>query len=295
MSSSTAAGGGASSVSAGSVPGSVALASLASATGYGPKFIASVAQQDKARQFARLHQPGAPLLLFNAWDAGSARTVAEAGACAIATGSQAVAAAHGYADGQLLPLPLVMANLQRILAAVSLPVTLDLEAGYARDAFDVARNVRDVIAAGAIGINLEDQVLGESRQFSIEAQVLRIAAVRRVASDAGLDLFINARTDGFLLARSADHNQALLEAALVRAQAYRDAGASGLFVPGLVDETLLGELCARAPLPVNAMIMPGCPPVARLSALGVARVSYGGTPHRMAMDALRAGAEEVFQ
>ena len=149
MSSSTATGGAASSVAAGTLPGSVALASLASATGYGPKFVASSAQQDKARQFARLHQPGAPLLLFNAWDAGSARTVAEAGACAIATGSQAVAAAHGYADGQLLPLPLVMANLQRILAAVSLPVSLDLEAGYARDAFDVARNVRDDVRTAA--------------------------------------------------------------------------------------------------------------------------------------------------
>ena len=292
MSSSSAAGGGTSSVPAATA---VALAALASVTGYGPKFVASVAQQDKARQFARLHQPGAPLLLFNAWDAGSARTVAEAGACAVGTGSQAVAAAHGYADGQLLPLPLVIANLQRILLAVSLPVTLDMEAGYARDAFDVARNVRDVIAAGAIGINLEDQLLGESRQFSIDAQVLRIAAVRRVASDASLDLFINARTDGFLLARSADHNHALLEAALERGRAYRDAGASGLFVPGLVDEALLGELCARAPLPVNAMMMPGCPPVARLSALGVARVSYGGMPHRIAMDALRAGAEAAFR
>ena len=278
-------------------PGSVtsASSSAASATGYGARLAASSAQQDKARQFARLHQPGVPLLLFNAWDAGSARIVAEAGACAIATGSQAVAASHGYADGQLLPWPLVMANLQRILAAVSLPVTLDMEAGYARDAFDVARYVRDVIAAGAVGINLEDQVLGESRQFSTEAQALRIATVRRLASDANLELFINARTDGFLLARRADHDHSLLTAALARALAYRDAGASGVFVPGLVDDALLGELCARSPLPVNVMIMPGCPPLARLRELGVARVSYGGSPHRMAMDALKTGAEGAFQ
>lgn len=254
----------------------------------------SAAQREKAVQFGRLHQAGAPLVLFNAWDAGSARVVAEAGACAIATGSQAVASAHGYGDGQLLPLPLVLANLQRILAAVSLPVTLDFEAGYARDPVDVARNVREVIATGAVGINLEDQLHGEARLFGTEAQVARIAAVRRLADDANLAFFINARTDVFLLARRADHDSALLAVTLERARAYADAGARGLFVPGLVDEALLGELCARSPLPVNAMIMPGCPSVPRLRELGLARVSFGGTPYRLAMDALQAGAEAAF-
>jgi 2-methylisocitrate lyase-like PEP mutase family enzyme len=254
----------------------------------------TAAQREKAAQFVRLHQPGSPLVLYNAWDAGSARVVAEAGACAIATGSQAVASAHGLGDGQLLPLALVIANLQRILAAVSLPVTLDFEAGYARDAHDVARNVREVIACGAVGINLEDVLIGEARLFAVEAQVARIAAVRRLADDAHLAFFINARTDLFLFARRADHDAALLEATLERAKAYHDAGARGLFVPGLVDEGLLATLCARSPLPVNAMIMPGCPPVPRLRELGVARVSFGGTPYRLAMEALQAGAEAAF-
>ncbi len=251
-------------------------------------------QREKAAQFGRLHQPGSPLVLFNAWDAGSARVVAEAGACAIATGSQAVAAAHGHGDGQQLPLPLVMANLQRILAAVSLPVTLDFEAGYARDPHDVARNVREVIACGAVGINLEDVLIGEGRLFPVAAQVARIAAARKLADDANLAFFINARTDLFQLARRSEHDAALLEATLERAKAYRDAGARGLFVPGLVDEALLSALCARAPLPVNVMIMPGCPALPRLRELGVARVSFGGTPYRLAMDALQAGAEAAF-
>jgi len=244
-------------------------------------------QAEKYRAFAALHVPGDPVILYNAWDAGSARAVAEAGAKAIATGSASVAAAHGYDDAEGLPLELALANAARVAGAVALPVTIDFEGGYAVAPDAAAANVAKLAATGAIGCNFEDQVVGGEGLHPIAFQAERIAAIRAAA---GPDFFINARTDIFLKAKLETHNAAMVEAALERAHAYAEAGASGFFVPLLADLGLLARFCASAPLPVNFMAFPGCPPAADVAAAGVARISHGPFPFKLAMTALKEAA-----
>src|SRR5688572_1724475 len=249
-------------------------------------------QRERAERFHALHVRGEPVVLFNAWDAGSAKVVAKAGAEAIATGSWSVAAAHGFDDGEALTLELALANLARIVASVSLPVTLDFEGGYAVDTAAVGANVARAVEAGAIGFNFEDQVVGGSGLHPVQLQAKRIRAMRAAADGLGVPVFINARTDAFL--QSSTHDAALVERTLERARAYADAGASGLFVPGLADEALIARACEASPLPVNIMASPKTPPKARLAALGVARISHGPGPYRQMMQALEAAAKQAF-
>jgi len=244
-------------------------------------------QADKARLFAALHRPGDPLILYNAWDAGSAKAVAAAGAAAIATGSASVAAAHGFDDAEGLPLELALANARRVVAAVALPVTVDFEGGYAAEPDAAAANVARLAATGAVGCNFEDQVVGGEGLHPTPFQAERIRAIRAAV---GADFFLNARTDIFLKAKPDGHDEAKADAALERAAAYAEAGASGLFVPGLADLGLLARICAASPLPVNFMAFPGAPAAAEVAAAGVARISHGPFPHLLAMKALKEAA-----
>jgi methylisocitrate lyase len=249
-------------------------------------------QQGKAEAFRALHVPGAPLVLFNAWDAGSARAVADAGALAIATGSWSVAAANGFADGEHLPLAFAMDNLRRIVDAVAaLPVTIDLESGYGDPPGTVAATVAAAIEAGAIGCNLEDSFPADGSLRDIAVHAARLAAARDAADAAGLPFFINARTDVFFQKPAAGHDAAMVVAALERARVYADAGASGLFVPGVVAEALIARIAEASPLPVNVMAMPGVPSRVRLAELGVARISHGPGPYRGAMQWLTEAAK----
>lgn len=249
-------------------------------------------QDEKARLFHSLHVPGQPVVLFNAWDAGSARAVADAGARAIATGSWSVAAANGFADGEQLSFDVALANLRRIVAAVQAPVTIDLESGYGDTPAQVAATLAAALEAGAVGCNLEDSYPSDGTLRDPNEQAGRLTAARRAAHDAGVAFFINARTDVFFQKPSAAHDMAMVDDALRRARIYADAGASGLFVPGVVEESLIARLAEASPLPVNVMVMPGVPGRARLAELGVARVSHGPGPYRGAMqwltDAARA-------
>ncbi len=250
-----------------------------------------MSQAEKYRAFAALHVPGHPVILYNVWDAGSAKAVADAGAKAIATGSASVAAAQGFSDAEGLPIGLALANAARIVAAVDLPVTVDFEGAYAVSPEGVAANMRRLAASGAIGCNFEDQVVGGEGLHAIGAQVERIAAARAAI---GADFFINARTDIFLKAKAEAHDAAMVEAALERAQAYAGAGASGFFAPGLADLELLSRLCAASPLPVNFMAWPGTPPTAEIAATGVARISHGPFPQKAAMKALGEAARAIY-
>ncbi|HEX8525346.1 isocitrate lyase/PEP mutase family protein [Allosphingosinicella sp.] len=242
--------------------------------------------EDKAQAFAALHVPGDPLVLFNVWDAGSARIVAESGAKAIGTGSWSVAAAHGLADGEKLTLDLAIANAERIAAAVDLPVTVDLEGGYDDPAASASRARR----AGAIGCNLEDRIVSGQGLYPPDRQGARLAAVRE---SAGPGFFINARIDLFLQAQTDTHDEAMVDEAMERGRAYASAGADGLFLPGLADERLIARAGAAAPLPVNIMVWPGTPPLKRLAELGVARISHAGAPWRLAMNALSEAARRA--
>ena len=246
---------------------------------------------DKARAFAALHIPGNPLVLFNAWDAGSARAVADSGARAIATGSSSVATANGFADGEELPMEFAIANAQRIAGSVDLPVTVDFEGGYAADPEEAAANVARLAATGVVGCNFEDQVVGGAGLYSIEEQARRIRAIRGAL---GSDFFINLRTDLFLKAEASGHDVALADAAIERGKAYADAGGSGFFIPGLGDLALVERICRVVPLPVNAMHFPGAPSRQQWADAGIARVSHGPFPHMDLMKKLTEMAREAL-
>lgn len=250
-------------------------------------------QKEKAELFGELHKKGNPVILFNIWDAGSSTAVAEAGALAIATGSWSVAAANGFSDGQNVPLEFVLENLQRIVNAVSLPVTLDFEGGYATEISELKRNVKKVIEAGAVGINFEDQIVGGKDLYTIDEQSKRIEAIRQTADETGMPFFINARTDVFLKNYS-DYDESHLAEAIERANAYSKAGASGLFAPGLRNVEFIGKLCDASPIPVNIMVLQDTPPNAELAALGVSRISYGPIPYLQTMEFLEKSAREAF-
>jgi 2-methylisocitrate lyase-like PEP mutase family enzyme len=246
-------------------------------------------QANRAETFAALHEKGNPLILYNIWDAGSARAVAEAGVTAIATGSWSVAAAQGFADGQALPLEDALRTARQIVDAVDLPVTIDFEGGYAETPVAVANNVSALMDTGAIGLNFEDQRVGGEGLHDVAEQAARITAIRTMAAARGIPLFINARTDVFLKSRPEDH-ASKMEEAIARGRAYTDAGASGFFVPGLMDVTLIAQVCAAVTLPVNVMHRPGLANTASLAKAGVARISHGPAPYRTAMSTLSEAA-----
>jgi len=249
-------------------------------------------QSEKAARFAALHVKGAPLLLYNAWDAGSARSISEAGAKAIATSSWAVAEAQGYRDGEAIPVGLAEQIVGRIVDTIDLPVTVDFEGGYNEDEGGLAENVSRLLDLGVVGINFEDRVVKGTGLYPIDRQARRIAAIRAAAKKKGIDLFINARTDLFL-GQEGDPAKSVGDA-LARAKAYAGAGASGLFIPGLQDDALIGQIRAGAELPVNVMVMDGVPSNGRLAELGVARISYGPIPYIRAMNALKEDALKVL-
>lgn len=249
-------------------------------------------QVEKAELFASLHARGAPLILYNVWDAGSAKAVAEAGARAIATSSWAVAEAQGYRDGEDIPLALLEQVVARIAAAIEAPLTVDFEGGYAEDEAALAGNVSRLIGLGAVGINFEDRVVKGPGLYPIDQQARRIAAIRGAADRLGVPLFINARTDLFL-GRGGDPAGAIDEA-LDRAKAYAEAGASGFFALGLRDEGLIRRAVEGAGLPVNVLVMNGIPAMGRLAEIGVARISYGATPYAQATATLKQAAREAL-
>lgn len=247
-----------------------------------------------AETFRSLHQPGRPLVLFNIWDAGSAKAVAAAGAPALATGSWSVAAANGYADGEQIPLEAALANLRRIVAATSLPVSVDLESGYGDSADAVGRTIAAAIAAGAVGCNLEDSIPADGRLRPLEEAIDRIAAARAAATASGIPFFINARSDVFFQSPAETHDAATVAVALERANAYAAAGADGIFVPGLVSAGLIADFVRASPLPVNVMIGSKSPSNAALAAAGVARISHGPGPYLAAMKAVQEAATALY-
>jgi 2-methylisocitrate lyase-like PEP mutase family enzyme len=232
----------------------------------------------KFEQFAALHVPGDPVVLYNIWDVGSALAVAAAGAKALATGSHPVGDAAGFGDGQKVPLDFAFANARRIVAAVDLPLSVDFEGAYSTDPDEGAANMKALADTGAVGCNFEDQVIGGEGLHPLDLQCRRIAAARRAVGDA---FFINARTD--LLLKVKEHDEALADEAIERGKAFADAGASGFFVPRLGDLRLAERIVKGVPLPVNAIAFPGAPSRAEFASAGAARISHGPFPHRALM------------
>jgi len=235
--------------------------------------------------FRSLHDPRQPLALSNAWDVASALISEAAGVSAVATTSAGVAWSLGLPDGNHLAREQAIATVRAIVAAVKVPVTADVEGGYANSAGDVARTIDGMLGAGAVGVNIEDGSL------SPEELAARVAAARSAANTAGVELFINARTDVFLAGIGAP--EARLAETLDRAQRYLDAGADGIFVPGVVDTTTIGALASGIDAPLNVMAGVGAPSVAELGRLGVARVSLGSGVAQAAYAVARRAATEL--
>jgi 2-methylisocitrate lyase-like PEP mutase family enzyme len=251
-----------------------------------------------AARLRDLHHGSKPLILPNAWDVASAQVVERAGAPAIATSSSGVAATLGYPDGEAIPADEMLAMVARIAAAVTVPVTADLEGGYGLPAEQL---VDFLLVAGAVGLNLEDtdHATGKATLLDVQEQAARIADVRAAAEDVGIPIVINARIDSFL--RTAEGAAACIPDAVTRAGAYLAAGADCVYPITLDDASLIGEFVREVPGPVNILLRPGSPSLADLARLGVRRVSVGGGLWRHAMratedvaGALLAGQDGAF-
>jgi 2-methylisocitrate lyase-like PEP mutase family enzyme len=238
-------------------------------------------QKTKAEAFGALHAGPDILILPNAWDGASAAIMEDAGAKAVATSSAAVAWAHGYPDGDALPLPKLLSTIETVARVVSVPVTADIEGGYTDDLGQLAETIKAVIGAGAVGINLEDG----ARAPDLHAR--KIEAARKAADAAGVPMFINARIDVYL--KRLTEGDAAYAETIQRASKYAYAGASGIFVPGPTDNELIGRLAGAIALPLNIMLLPALAPAAKLQALGVRRVSSGGGAFRAAYARLAKG------
>jgi 2-methylisocitrate lyase-like PEP mutase family enzyme len=239
----------------------------------------------RATALLDLHTDPTLLTLVNVWDVASARVVASTpGTAALATASHAIAAAYGYPDGEQIPRDLMLEAVGRVVDAVELPVTADLEAGYG----DAADTCRRAIALGVVGANIEDQLR------PLPDAVAAVSAVIRAAADEGVpDFVLNARTDAVLLAGDRDPAAALAEA-IERGRAFLDAGAPVVFVPGALSEENVRALVeALGPQRLTMLPVPGGPSLARLQELGVARVSFGPFPQRVALTALQQMVEGV--
>jgi 2-methylisocitrate lyase-like PEP mutase family enzyme len=249
-------------------------------------------QVELAREFLELHRGPKILVLPNAWDVSSARIFEEAGFPAIGTTSAGVANSFGYPDGQKIPREEMLAAVRRIAEAVDVPVTADVEAGFGSTPEEVAETAREVIAAGAIGMNLEDGVEGKPDFLAdVNLQKEMIRAVLETAAGAGVPFVLNARTDIFLYGIGPAETR--LARAIERLNAYRAAGAPSLFAPGVKDRETIAQLTRGVAGPLNILATVGTPPIAELQQLGVARVSVGSGPMRATLGFLERMARQL--
>jgi 2-methylisocitrate lyase-like PEP mutase family enzyme len=249
-------------------------------------------QTDKAVRFQQLHRGPGALVLPNIWDVASARVIEAAGFPAIATTSAGVAFSLGYPDGQNIPREEMIARIGRIVRAVEVPVTADVEAGYGATPEDAARTTRELIQVGAVGMNLEDRSGHPNRPLiDLQLAVEKIKAARETAAQLSVPIVVNARTDVYLLPDAEPAGG--YDEALRRLSAYRDAGGDCVFAPGLKDSETIGRLVRDLQCPLNILALPGSLSVPELEKLGVARISLGGGPMRATLGLLRRMAEEL--
>jgi 2-methylisocitrate lyase-like PEP mutase family enzyme len=247
-------------------------------------------QRDKAETFRALHAGPRILVLPNAWDVASARVIEEAGFPAIATSSAGVAWALGYPDGERIRREEMLAVVGRIAASVQVPVTADMEAGYGATPQAALETARGVLAAGAVGLNLEDGT-NEGALLDGQLQVERIRAVREAGSAAGVPLVVNARTDAFEVQKWTPAER--FAEAVRRAHAYRAAGADCVFVPHVSDGDTIGRLARAIDGPLNVIAGPPAPTIPELERLGVRRASLGPRVVQATLGLIRRIAAEL--
>jgi len=251
-------------------------------------------QAEKAERFRKLHGGPRILALPNAWDVASARILEEAGHPAIATSSAAVAFSLGYPDGQRISRDEMLEMVARIARAVHVPVTADMESGYGTTVKDMVETAKAVIAAGGIGMNLED-VTGddESSHVDLTLQVQKIGAIRETSSSLGVPLVINARTDVYLMPIGEAATR--FERTVERLRAYREAGADCVFAPGVSDRDTIAKLVKAIAAPLNILVSANCPSLVELQKIGVARVSAGSAVMRATLGLVRRIGKEFME
>jgi 2-methylisocitrate lyase-like PEP mutase family enzyme len=251
-------------------------------------------QCEKANRFRELHLGAHILVLPNAWDVASARVFERAGFSAVATTSAGIAASYGFPDGEHLRREEMLEVIERIAKAIAIPISADVEAGYGSTPKQVAETARLVLEDGAIGLNLEDGTQDDAHPLSdLALQIEKIQAVRQTANSFGVALVINARTDVY---EKMDRNdKSLLNQAIERGNAYRQAGADCIFVIDVDDKETIGNLVREIDAPINILARHGSPTIRELETLGVARVSFGSIPMRATMSLVQNIAEELNQ
>jgi 2-methylisocitrate lyase-like PEP mutase family enzyme len=251
-------------------------------------------QSEKADLLKKLHHRGRMLILPNIWDAAGASLLETLGYPAVATASAAISHAHGFEDGEHIPFDMLLSIVAQVVKAVNVPVTVDLETGYALDRATLKSNIRRLIAAGVAGINIEDTDLRTRELVPVNEQVEKLKLIRKVAEQENTRMFINARTDSFLLKNDMSQEERLA-VAIERGKAYIDAGADGIYPIFAKEESAIKALVAALKVPLNVLAMPGTPDLDALQRLGVARVSFGPNVHKAMLATMRTMLQDVIK
>ena len=250
-------------------------------------------QKDKAQDFRELHHGKKILILPNAWDVPSARVFENEGLPAVATSSAGLTVSLGYPDGEVIGRDEFILAVQRIARVLSVPLSVDIVAGFGKTTKEVLTTVKAVLRAGGIGINIEDFVHATKKLYPIERQVENVRGIRKLGDTVGIPLVINARTDA--LRFGTGDEEAKFEEAVRRAIVYRDAGADCVYPMGLTEATSIKRFVNELDFPINVMVRKGLPTVSELQSLGVARVSFGPSASYAAMGLLKRAAREVLE
>ena len=240
-----------------------------------------------------LHHNGKLLVLPNVWESLGAAMLEDIGYPAVATASGATAFSNGYHDGEKIPFNDLLNILQRIVNSVNVPVTADIESGYAGDNATLAENIRRVIGIGIAGINFEDSHHDEQKLIPIDEQCEKIFLIKKVSTEMGMPLFINARTDVYIKRNNLSDEEKLSQT-LLRGKAYKDAGANGLYPIFLKDKNTISTIIKEVDLPVNILLLPGIPNFNELKEIGVARLSLGPGFLKVAINAMKNVAEKLL-
>jgi 2-methylisocitrate lyase-like PEP mutase family enzyme len=247
----------------------------------------------KEKQFHQLHHNGQLLVLPNIWDPLGAKLLEEIGYKAVATASASIAFSNGYDDGQKIPFNNLLFPLKRIVSSVQIPVTADIESGYAKNNLELKENIKKLIDTGIVGINFEDSLHDQTNLFSKEEQAEKINLIKKTASENGSDLFINARTDVFIKESPLSKEEKLKEA-IERGKAYKDAGADGFYPIFLKEKTAIEMIIKEVSLPVNILMVAGIPDFSTLQEIGVARISLGPGFLKKAIQSMKNIAEKLL-
>ncbi|MEP6681955.1 MAG: isocitrate lyase/phosphoenolpyruvate mutase family protein [Parafilimonas sp.] len=244
-------------------------------------------QIEKAKQFYDLHHSGKLLILPNIWDVLGAKLLQDVGYPAVATASASVAYSNGYNDGENISFADVLIILKKIAGCVNVPVTADVESGYAENDIDLEKNIRAIIETGIVGINIEDTDKKTKTLLPAEVQCEKIKRIKKVAEEMNVPLFINARTDCFVHDKIFDSPQSRLDETIKRGIAYKAAGADCFYPILFNNENEIRAIVQQVKMPVNVITIPGIPELKVLQEIGVARVSLGPSFLKYAIKAMK--------